>query len=99
MKFEEFEENVIQWAHEKGIYAHSTSQAQFIKAVEEIGEMAGNLSRGQDITDDLGDIIVCLINVAHLEQVDMHDAFDEAWDDIKDRKGKMIPNGAFIKDE
>lgn len=98
MKFEDFKTLVQNWSHDRGIYIHSTSQAQFIKAVEEIGEMAGNLSRGKDITDDLADTIVCLINVAYLEDVNFADSFDHVWNEIKDRKGHMIPGGAFVKD-
>jgi len=99
MKFCEFNTNVIEWAEARGIYEHSDSKAQTLKAVAEMGELADNINEGQDVTDDIGDIIVCLINVAFLERIEMEDAFDMAWNDIKDRAGHMIPGGAFVKDE
>ena len=63
-----------------------------------MGEGADNLCKGRDITDDLGDIVVCLINVAVLSGVEMEDAFDRAWGEIKDRTGTMVPGGAFVKE-
>jgi len=99
MTFNEFEANVMQWSMDRGIYAHSTAQAQVLKAVSEMGELADNIVKGKDVTDDIGDIIVCLINVAFLERIDMVDAFDISWRDIKNRTGQMVPGGAFVKDE
>jgi len=99
MTFNEFEANVMQWSMDRGIYAHSTAQAQVLKAVSEVGELADNILKGKDVTDDIGDIIVCLINVAFLERIEMRDAFDMSWADIKDRTGQMVASGAFVKDE
>ena len=99
MKFEEFEENVKGWSTERGIYAHSDAKSQILKAVSEMGELADNAIKGKDITDDIGDTIVCLINVAVLSNIEMEDAFNQAWNDIKDRTGHMVAGGAFIKDE
>ena len=98
MKYEDFEDNVVQWATARKIYEHSTVQAQYIKAVSEMGELGDSIIKGENALDDLGDTIVCLLNVAHMLGLDMQDAFDTAWDDIKDRKGHMVPGGAFVKD-
>jgi hypothetical protein len=40
MNFETFKNNVEQWALERGIYAHSTPEAQLLKVFEELGELA-----------------------------------------------------------
>lgn len=97
----ELERNIIKWADERGIYAHSTPQAQALKAVSEMGEVADAVIKGNrdDLKDGIGDIVVCLINLAHMEGLDLKECLRAAWIEIKDRRGKMVPGGAFVKDE
>ena len=40
MKFEKFKSNVIKWALEKKIIPNSPFDAQYIKLIEELGELA-----------------------------------------------------------
>lgn len=49
-----------------------------------------------EIKDAYGDILVCLINAMHLDNLDMQTCLDHAYDQIKDRKGKMV-KGKFVK--
>ena len=51
----------------------------------------------RDIADDIGDMIVVLINIAERNGLTLEDCMQRAWEDIKDRKGKMI-DGIFIKE-
>lgn len=99
--FNEFRANVEHWADARGIYEHSTLQAQVLKAVSEIGELADAAIKGdgEALEDAIGDVVVCLINAAFLAQVDMHECFARAWNEIKDRKGRMVPGGAFVKED
>lgn len=162
MTFQEFKSNVEQWAQDRGIYEHSTALAQCLKAVSELGELADHAIKGERdaMKDDIGDIAVCLVNVARMEGIkvvleDSHEnimpedlqscvavlvhaiggiasgftpwatgypsgriesafndlrdfawragfTFEEccehAWNEIKDRKGHMVPGGAFVKE-
>lgn len=88
---------IAQWHHDRNLIDGSTDQAQFLKLIEETGELAGNLARGKDIRDDIGDIIVVLINIAERNNLTIEECLEVAYDDIKDRKGTMI-DGVFIKD-
>ena len=88
---------IAQWHHDRNLIDGSTDQAQFLKLIEETGELAGNLARGKDIRDDIGDIIVVLINIAERNNLTIEECLDVAYDDIKDRKGTMI-DGVFIKE-
>jgi hypothetical protein len=56
----EAQEILRQWADARGILAHSTPQAQALKLVSEVGELADDLVKGNDPTDALGDVFVCL---------------------------------------
>lgn len=52
---------------------------------------------GKTIEDDVGDINVVLINLLERNGFTMQQCLDVAWNDIKDRKGKMI-DGVFVKE-
>lgn len=87
------------WSEARDIYEHSTPQAQTLKAVSELGELADNILKGRDVRDDIGDVIVCLINVAAMTGTNLSECLQKAWDDIKDRKGRMVEGGVFVKEE
>lgn len=92
------QETLRLWAEERGIIQHSTSLAQALKLVSEVGELADNLIKGEDPTDSLGDVFVCLAILAELTETDLADAIRMAWDEIKSRKGRMVKGGAFVKE-
>jgi len=94
---QELLDNIAQWHHDRNLIDGATDQSQFVKLVEEFGELAGNISRGRDVSDDIGDIIVVLSNIAGRHNLTIEECLAAAWDDIKDRKGKMI-DGIFVKE-
>jgi NTP pyrophosphatase (non-canonical NTP hydrolase) len=86
------------WAQVRGIYNKGDSKTQYVKLMEEVGELAqGILKKDRaEIQDAIGDVVVVLTNLAHLEQMKIEDCVTSAYDEIKDRKGKMV-NGTFEK--
>ena len=86
------------WAKDKGIYAKGNSTTQYVKLMEEAGELAKALLNNDkaEIVDAIGDITVVLTNLAELEGLKIEDCIDTAYDTIKNRTGKMI-NGTFVK--
>jgi uncharacterized protein YabN with tetrapyrrole methylase and pyrophosphatase domain len=94
------EMDVIRWSEERGIIPNSTSVAQYRKAQEEMHELhTAIINRDRaGIIDGLGDVLVCLINVAALENVDLTHCLKSAYDEIKDRKGYMNAGGIFVKE-
>ena len=91
-------ENITKWANDRNIINGATSQSQCIKLIEEFGELAGNIARGKDIKDDIGDMIVVLTILAAQNNVTIKECVEVAYNDIKFRKGKMI-NGIFVKEK
>jgi NTP pyrophosphatase (non-canonical NTP hydrolase) len=71
-----------------------------LKAFSEMGELADAITkRNRDaIIDGLGDVLVCLINVAALEDLDLTQCLKHAYDEIKDRKGYLNSSGVFVKE-
>jgi len=93
-------ENIRQWARERGIYDKGDTKTQLIKLQEEMGELAkATLEKDHDeVVDAIGDMVVVLTNLAHLNNVHIETCIAEAYNVISKRKGKMI-NGTFVKDE
>jgi NTP pyrophosphatase (non-canonical NTP hydrolase) len=91
-------ENVINWAKDKGLIKPENSSKQFIKTVEELGEVASALAKGnkEAFIDGIGDVVVTLIILAEQNGLDIEDCLEHAWNEIKDRTGKTV-NGVFIK--
>lgn len=168
MKEKELIEKIVQWAKDRNLILGSTPQKQFIKLMEEFGELCAGIARNdrEKIKDSIGDCFVVMVILARQfnrndllddmgyiyehpnfngdgklerslidtaaaflsffyesenlelfkaeipfgfcilglkEAADYFDLnFDEcvkaAWDEIKDRKGRMI-DGVFVKEE
>lgn len=99
--FIELELKVIQWAEARRIIPNATPESQFLKAVAEMGELADAINKGDmpGIKDGVGDVLVCLINMSALLDISLTECLALAYDEIKDRKGTLMPNGVFVKDE
>lgn len=89
---------ITSWANDRNIINGSTAPHQFLKLIEEIGELAGNLARGKPIDDDIGDSMVVLNNLAEMQGYSAGHCLNIAYDDIKNRTGRMI-NNVFVKEE
>lgn len=148
MREENFIASVIQWADDRNILDGSSFDAQYLKLIEEIGEIAAAKARGnrEALIDGIGDAMVVCVIIARIqmsgsgegdvlgallsgfsrrmkfcnlvefaargwpistysalrsfatsEGIDVSEARQAAWTQIKDRKGKMV-NGVFVKD-
>jgi|TARA_R110000744_G_scaffold117639_5_gene219930 NTP pyrophosphatase (non-canonical NTP hydrolase) len=98
MLINELIENTIAWHHARNLIDGANDKDQYMKLIQECGELSDNICKQQDIRDDIGDIMVVLINIAERNGVTLEDCLAVAYDDIKDRKGKMV-DGVFIKEE
>lgn len=92
--------NFRQWADDRGIYQYGTIPGQYKKLGEEFGELiAGQTKNDKDeIADAIGDMIVVLTHIAHMNDLAVEDCMAGAWEEIKDRKGQMMPDGTFKKE-
>lgn len=101
MTFEELEAKVIEWSKARKIIPNSTPQAQFLKAVSEMGELADAVNKRDHpaLKDAVGDTLVCLINMCALLDIKVTDCLELAYDEIKNRRGTLLPSGVFVKEE
>jgi len=93
-------EDIRVWANERGLYDKGDAKTQYVKLQEEAGELAKALLEDNhvEVVDAIGDMVVVLTNLAHLNNVNIETCIKSAYNVINQRKGKMI-NGTFVKDE
>ena len=91
-------DNIKQWHHDRNLTEGATDKDQVCKLIQEVGELSDNVCKEKDVADDIGDIMVVLINIMVRNGLSMEHCLEVAYHDIKDRKGVMR-DGIFIKDE
>lgn len=94
---EHLENNIKGWHHDRNLIDGSSDKDQYMKLIQEAGELSDNICKGRDIADDIGDMIVVLINIAERNGLNLTTCMEKAWQDIKDRKGRMV-DGIFVKE-
>lgn len=99
--FSGLEMKVVRWSEARGIIQNSTPEAQFLKAISEMGELADAINKGDEagIIDGMGDTLVCLINVCAILDIDLTKCLESAYNEIKDRKGYLTKDGVFVKEK
>jgi len=87
------------WANDRGLYDGGDPKTQALKLVEEVGETCRAILKEDkiEIIDGIGDCVVVLTNLAELIGTPIEVCINCAYNEIKDRKGKMV-NGTYKKD-
>ena len=88
------------WATERGLYDKGDTKTQYCKLMEEAGELGKAILKEDqhEFIDAIGDMVVVLTNLAHLGGITIEECIDAAYNEIKNRKGKMS-NGTFVKND
>ena len=89
---------ITQWHHDRNLIEGATDKDQLAKLIQEMGELSDNICKGNDIRDEIGDMLVVMINIMERNNITIEECLAVAYMDIKDRKGKMI-DGIFVKEE
>jgi NTP pyrophosphatase (non-canonical NTP hydrolase) len=100
MSYANVEMKIVQWSEARRIIQNSTAEAQLLKAVSEMGELAdATIKHDEDgIIDAVGDVMVCLVNYCAIKDISLVNCMEVAYDQIKNRKGKLMTNGVFVKE-
>ena len=90
---------IREWADERGLYENGDTKTQALKLVEEVGETCRAILKEdrEEVIDGIGDCVVVLTNLAELVGVPIEICIEVAYDEIKNRTGKMV-NGTYKKD-
>jgi len=99
VSFDNVFDSIRLWAKDRGIYEKGDAKTQYIKLLEEAGELAQALLKDDqpEVKDAIGDMIVVLTNLAELRGLSVEDCIESAYEVIAKRTGKM-ENGTFKKD-
>jgi len=89
---------IEQWHEDRNLIEGSTDKDQVLKLVQELGELSDSVCKEKDMKDDLGDMLVVMINIMKRNNITIEECLQKAYDDIKDRKGRMV-DGIFVKEE
>ena len=88
---------IKQWHIDRNLIDGATDKDQVCKLIQEVGELSDSVCKGRDVSDDIGDCIVVLINIAVRNGLTLEQCMAQAYNDIKDRKGRMV-DGIFVKE-
>ena len=90
---------VLEWAFARQIVPNAKPHVQLMKAGAELGELFDAEIKGDraGIVDGIGDVLVTLIIYAELHGLTLAECLGAAYNEIKDRKGILLPNGLFVK--
>ncbi len=93
-------QQIRDWADQRGLYNSGDTKTQYMKLMEEAGELAEALLKDDqnEVIDAIGDMVVVLTNLAEQRGVHIETCISSAYNEIQNRTGKMI-NGTFVKDE
>lgn len=100
MKQNEFIFKVLQWSIKRNLLQSTTAKDQCLKLQEELGELSRAVLHNnvQEAKDAIGDMQVVLVQICQKLGFTMEECQAQAYNEIKDRKGKIV-NGTFIKNE
>ena len=91
---------IREWAIEREIFSVATPDKQFLKLLEEVGELSQGIQKKneEEIKDAIGDCIVVLTILSSMYNINVENCIDSAYNVISKRTGKMV-NGVFVKDK
>ena len=92
-------DNIRRWAAARNLIQGSGPDRQLVKLEEEMQELAEAIAADDRVEyiDAIGDCIVVLTIMAAQKGINVEDCISAAWEQIKDRKGKMV-DGIFVKE-
>jgi NTP pyrophosphatase (non-canonical NTP hydrolase) len=98
MNIQETTKLIEKWAADRNLITADPFK-QTLKLGEEFGELCQGLAKNNRdlVIDSIGDMFVVLTILSQQIGVNIEYCVAAAYDEIKDRKGKMI-NGVFIKE-
>lgn len=99
MSWAYYENQTEIWGYARGIIQNGKPMGQAIKTLEETTELIDAINKGdkEAIKDAVGDIFVTLLMQCAIQGFTATEALEAAYEQIKDRKGFLTPEGIFVK--
>ena len=97
MSLQDLATKVVQWHQDRNLIDGSTDKDQTLKLLQELGELSDSVCKGKDVKDDIGDMLVVMLNIVERNGYTLEECLEVAWNEIKDRKGRKV-DGIFVKE-
>lgn len=90
---------VVRWGEARGIIGNGNPMGQMVKLFEETTELLDAIHKKDtaETIDAIGDIMVVLTMICGILDLNLIDCYEHAYQQIKDRKGYLRPDGVFVK--
>lgn len=101
MSFADVEMKVIRWGEARGIIQNGNAHTQAkVKLQEELDELILAIEENNmpEVKDAVGDCVVVLTMICAIMDIDLVECYRGAYEEIKDRKGYLRPDGVFVKE-
>lgn len=89
---------IHEWAVYRNLHTADPNK-QMLKLIEEVGELAAGIAKDNEwkIADSIGDVYVVLTILSMQLGLNISTCVENAYEEIKNRKGKMI-KGVYVKE-
>ena len=71
-------DKIIQWHKDRNLIDGSDDKTQTLKLLQELGELSDSVCKEKSILDDIGDMLVVMINICERNQVSLEDCLKVA---------------------
>ncbi len=98
-RIDDWQDAIWGWATDRNLIEGSTIEGQLDKLAEEMQELRDAIDKRHscETQDAIGDCVVVLTVICEKLDLSLRHCMSAAFDEIKDRKGKMV-NGQFVKE-
>jgi NTP pyrophosphatase (non-canonical NTP hydrolase) len=98
-RIDDWQDAIWGWATERNLVDGSTIEGQLDKLAEEMQELRDAIAKhdSKETQDAIGDCVVVLTVICEKLDLSLRHCMSAAYDEIKDRKGKMV-DGQFVKE-
>lgn len=86
-----------QWHHDRNLIDGSTDRDQVLKLIQELGELSDSVCKGLDPKDDIGDMLVILINICERNRIELISILSEPKPDLISEDAKYIVERLLIE--
>ena len=76
-------DKIMKWHENRNLIEGSTDKDQVLKLQQELGELSDSVCKQKDMKDDLGDMMVIMLNIMKRNNITMEECLETAYNDIK----------------
>lgn len=76
MNLNDLIDKVVTWHHDRNLIDGSSDKDQTLKLLQELGELSDSVCKGRDIRDDIGDMLVVMLNLTARNKITLEECLE-----------------------